>query len=94
MKRLVLGIFVLLYSNYLLASGVKYIDGHSGNYAVTCTNGDKSGTITYHDNGQICALSNFINAKCKTSWSKEEAAKYICSYSTITGILKKKFFSP
>ncbi len=89
MKRLILGTFVLLYSNCLLANSVKHIDGHDGSYAVTCTNGDKSGIITYHNNGQVCALSNFINTKCKTSWNKEEAARYICNHSTTTGILKK-----
>ena len=81
MKRFILGICLLTSVNYLFASGVKRIDGQNGSYAVTCNNGDRSGRISYQSNGQICAISKYINAKCRAWWDKQKAANYICKNS-------------
>lgn len=81
MKNIILYILLICSVNAVTLADVKYIDNAgSGNYAVTCTNGDKSGRI-FSSNGQICANSDNLKTKCSDSWNNQSAATYLCNNS-------------
>ena len=80
--KLALALVTMAIATTAHASSVKHIDGSGGSYAVTCSNGDKSGIISIQDNGQICVTGKSVSAKCSSRWSKESAAEYFCDKSS------------